>query len=194
MYIKEDQILDLTYVMNLIHIMHENTATIFNGILGFFGGAIGAFGAFYVMYNQREHEKKKEEEEKLKQIKKTLMKLQLLNEYAKRFVTSLKDEFDKPYSKEVSLRLKSSEPSILWISNCVNDVSDELLNEGFMLAYIKFNHLINHTYNEVKVFNDLYEEQKMNNIAGFFVVIDELEENIISFEKYTEVEIKKLEK
>lgn len=174
--------------------MDPNTATIISGLLSLVGGALGAFGAYFVMNRQRIHEKKKEEAQKITQIKKTLKKLQLLNEYAERFVTSFEAEFNKPYSEEMSFKLKSSETSILWISNSVNNVNDELLNEGFMLDYIRFNHLINHTYNEIIVFNNLPEEQKPHNLSGFFSEILELREGFNGFKQYIEEQLEQLEK
>ncbi|MFJ8100406.1 hypothetical protein [Lysinibacillus sp. NPDC096212] len=173
-----------------------NKASIIGGILGMIGGAIGALGAYivatYQMNKQFEYEKKKEEALKITQIKKTLKKLQLLNEFAKRFVNSFEVEFNKPYSEELSYKLKSSETSISWISNSVNDVNDELLNEGFMLDYIRFNHFINHIYNEIISFNKLPEEQKPHNLAGFFNELSSLEESLNSFDQYIKEQLEEL--
>ncbi|MET4560768.1 hypothetical protein ABIA69_001912 [Lysinibacillus parviboronicapiens] len=163
-------------------------ATIIGGVLSMFGGMVGAFGAYLVashqMNKQIEHEKKKEEKLRLTQIKKTLKKLQRLNEIAINFVKSFAHEFNKPFNEELSYKLKSSETAILWISNSINDVNDDLLNEGLMLDYIRYNHLVNHTYNEIIVFNELPEVQKAHNLPGFIVKIGELEGDFIQFEQY----------
>lgn len=174
-----------------------NKASIIGGILSMIGGAIGALGAYivaaYQMNKQIEYEKKKEEKLRLTQIKKTLKKLQRLNEIAIHFLESFVKEFNKPFNEELSYKLKSSETAISWISNSINDVNDELLNEGFMLDYITYNQLINHTYNEIMVFNKLPEEQKAHNFQGFIKEILSLAEDLNSFEQYIKEQLEQFE-
>lgn len=179
---------------DLVNKMSGNTATIISGAISMLGGFAGALGAYLVMRWEMKHDKKNEEKNELLQIKKTLKKLQLLNEYTKEFVTSFDIELNKPYNEEMGFKLKASESSMYWIASSVNNADESLLNEGYMLDYIKFNHLINHTYNELITFNNLPEDQKYYNLSGFFEVINKLKEDIISFEIYTEEQLKKLEK
>ena len=180
-------------LINWISEMNGNIITLFSGILSFFGAGLGAFAAYGVMSRQRKLEKKDDKEYKTLQTIKTFKKLQTLNGYINKFVTSFDEEFNKPYSEEMGFKLKSSEPTILWLSNSVDIINDELLSKEYMVAYIKFNHLVNHTYNEFRVFNDLPEEQKSKNLTGFVEVVKKLKENLVSFEAYTEEQLKKLE-
>jgi hypothetical protein len=179
--------------MQVFGIQNVEKATIIGGILSMVGGFSGALGAYFVasyqMNKQIEHEKKKVETLQKAQIKKTLKKLQLLNKYALRFVETFPDDFNKPYNEELGFKLKSSEMSILWIANSINDVNDELLNEGYMLDYIKFNQLMNHTYNEIIVFNNLPEEQKTHNLVGLINALMNLKKDFNSFEEYTRIQL-----
>lgn len=178
--------------------MDSISATIIGGVLSMIGGFAGAIGAYFVASNQMkkqiEHEKKKAEALTNVQIKKTLKKLQLLNKYAMRFVNTFNNDFNKPYNEELAFKLKSSETSISWIANSINDVNDELLSEGFMLDYIKFNQLMNHTYNEIIVFNNLPEEQKAHNLLGLNETVKDLEKDFNSFEQYIKEQLEELEK
>jgi len=175
-----------------------NKASIIGGILSMIGGALGALGAYivatYQMNKQFEYEKKKEHAHEITQIKKTLKKLLLLNDFARKFVNTFRVGFDKPFSEELSFKLKSSEITISWISNNVNDVNDELLNEGFMLDYMKFNQLINNTYHRIIVFNNLPEEQKPHNYPRLLKKLVRLEEDFNSFEQYIIEQLEQLDK
>ncbi|TQR26859.1 hypothetical protein C7Y47_24035 [Lysinibacillus sphaericus] len=174
-----------------------NKIAIISGLLSMFGGIAGAFGAYavatYQLNKQIEHEKKKEELLYLEQTKKTLKKLEFLNDYAINFIAEFVKDFNKQYNEEIDFKLKSSETSMLWIVKKINSVNDGLLNEILMLDFLALNHLMNHTYNEIIVFNNLPIEQKSHNLPGLIQIMHELEKDFIDFEQYVKEQLEELE-
>lgn len=187
----------IAYQIGVDELEKPNRIAIISGLLSMFGGIAGAFGAYAVATYQTnkkfEHEKRKEDVQKKNQIKKTLKKLELLNDYALKFADAFINEFNKSYTEELGYKLRSSETAISWIVDNINMVNDELLNEGLMLDYIRLSHLINHTNNEIIVFNNLLDRYKAHNLPGLITIMNELKENFSDFERYVKEQLELLE-
>lgn len=166
-----------------------------SSFLGSFLGALfTGLIAIIIFKKGIKNENQKDEEKKKEQLKKELKKLQLINSVAIKFICEFIEEFKVPYNGEVDFKLESAALGFQWIVDNINKFNDEMLNEGFTLDYLNLNQLINHTYNELIVFNRLPGEQKGHNLLGLIEEMEKLKNDFNSFEAYVEENIKEIEK
>lgn len=113
------------------------------------------------------------------------MILEKLNEEAMEFVRHFKDIYADPYRIfDLRTQLKFSDKDLYWIVSNVNSINYEILRDGYIADYLKFNRDINNMHIDIAELEAFQAEYLPGNVLKLHDILNVRNDNFKSFDTY----------